>query len=167
MGDEVSPGKRSRNRTVDLTQPKKVNRENRAGQLEKGTKEVVIHPPTAPVEVQEEDLNESGNESDNEVPRQITDDSDWVPGSSYLQRKLHSSTTADNLAYRLRSRLVGRSEQEQEVDNEQAEAVSLQENEDMLVNTHGETLLGKNKPAKSHSYNLRSRIDSTQSDKQE
>jgi hypothetical protein len=77
------------------------------------------------------------------------------------------STTADNVAYKLRSRLVGRSEQETEVGNEQAEAVSLRESENMLVNTHSETPIGKNKPAMSHSYNLRSRLESTQTNVQE
>jgi hypothetical protein len=37
----------------------------------------------------------------------------------------------------------------------------------MLVNTHSETSLGKNKPAMSHSYNLKSRVESTQSNMQE
>jgi hypothetical protein len=117
--------------------------------------------------VQEEDLSESEHESVNELPRENRDDSEWVPGSSYLQRKLQSSTTADNVAYRLRSRLVGRSEWETEVDNKQAEAVSSRESEDMLVNTHSETSLGKNKPAMIHLYNLRSRVESTQSEVQE
>jgi len=108
---------------------------------------------------EEEDLNTIEEES--------VDDPEWVPGSSYLQRKLQSITTADNVAYKLRSRLVGRSEQETEVDNEQAEAVSLQENENIIVNTHSKTSPGKNKPAMSHSYNLRSRVESTRSNVQE
>jgi hypothetical protein len=117
--------------------------------------------------VQEEDLSESEDEGVNESPRKIRDDPEWVPGSSYLQRKLQSSTTADNVAYKLRSRLFGRPEQETEVDNEEAEAVSLRESENMLVNTHSETPLGKNKPAMSHLYNLRSRVEPTQSNVQE
>ena len=105
----------------------------------------------------QEDLNKR-EEGVNELSRKSRGDPEWVPGSSSLQRKLQSSTTADNVAYKLRSRLVGRSEQKTEVDNEQAEAVSLQESENLLVNTHSKTPLGKNKPAMSHSYNLRSRV---------
>jgi len=41
------------------------------------------------------------------------EDPEWSPGSLYLQRKLHSSkNTAYDIAYRLRSRLVSRSERE-------------------------------------------------------
>ena len=75
-------------------------------------------------------------QEDEEEDNENRDDPEWVPGSSYLQRKSHSSTTADNVAYRLRSRLVGRSEREAETDNEQAEAASLPENDNVLVNTH-------------------------------
>jgi len=51
---------------------------------------------------------------------------------------------------------------EAETDNEQAETASLPENGNVLVNTHNRTPSGKNKPAVSHSYNLRSRVESTQ-----
>jgi len=125
----------------------------------------VIPPPAELAEVQE-DLNTIGEGVD-EFLCENRDDPEWVPGLSYLQRKLQSSTTADNVAYKLCSRLVCRSEQETGVDNEQAEAVSLQESENILVNTHSKTPLGKNKPAMSHSYNLRSRVESTQSNVQE
>jgi hypothetical protein len=47
-------------------------------------------------------------------------DPEWTPGSSYLQRKLQSSNTANDVAYRLRSRLVSRSERETEIDKEQS-----------------------------------------------
>jgi len=46
---------------------------------------------------------------------------------------------------------VGRSERETEVDKEQTEAGSLQESENVLVNTHNKTSPGKNKPVVSHS----------------
>jgi len=78
-----------------------------------------------------------------------------------------SSTTADNVAYRLRSRLVCTSEREAEVDNGQAEAVSLQESVTVSGNTHGKTSPGKNKPAMSHSYNLRGRVEPTPNSGQE
>jgi hypothetical protein len=80
---------------------------------------------------------------------------------------LQSITTADNVTYKLRSILVGRSEQETEVDKEQAEAVCLREKENTLENTHSEKPLGKNNPAMSHSYKRRSRVESTQGNVQE
>jgi len=44
-------------------------------------------------------------------------DSDWVPGSLNLQRKLHSDKATDGIAYRLRSRGVSRFEPETGSDN--------------------------------------------------
>jgi len=60
---------------------------------------------------------------------------------------------------------VGRSEREAEI--EHAEAPGLPENENVLVSTQNKTSSGKDKPAVSHSYNLRSRVDSTQGSMQE
>ena len=60
---------------------------------------------------------------------------------------------------------MGRSEREAEI--EHAEAPGLPENENVLVSTHNKMLSGKNKPATSHSYNLRSRVESTSNSGQE
>jgi hypothetical protein len=95
-------------------------------------------------------------------------DPEWTLGSSYLRRKLQNTDTADdNVAYRLHSRLVSRSEREAETDKEQVE-VSSQGSEQMLANTRNETSPGKNRRAAvNHSYNLRSRIESPNKNAQE
>jgi len=157
VGNGVVPEVKVAKKTARVTQSKKASCDKCKDCMEEGVSEDVIPPPAAQVEVQDDDEEENENR----------DDPEWVPGSSYLQRKSHSSTTADNVAYRLRSRLVGRSEREAETDNRQAEAVSLPENENVLVSTHNRMLSGKNKPATSHSYNLRSRVESTSNSGQE
>jgi len=156
LGNRVVSEEKLAKKTVKSAQPKGVSCDRRKDHIKKGALEETIPSPTALVEVQEEE-----EESENR------DDPEWVPRSSYLQRKSQSSTTADNVAYRLRSRLVGRSEREAEVDNGQAEAVSLQESETVSGNTHSKTSPGKNKPAMSHSYNLRSRVEPTPNNGQE
>jgi hypothetical protein len=94
-------------------------------------------------------------------------DPEWTRVSSYLRRKLQNADTADNnVAYRLRSKLVSRSEREAEADKEQAE-VSSQGSEQMLANMQNETSPGKNRPIVNHSYNLRSRIESSSNNAQE
>ena len=155
VGNGVVPEVKVAKKTARVTQSKKVSCDKRKDCIEEGVSEDVIPPPAAQVEVQDEEENEN------------RDDPEWVPGSSYLQRKSHSSTTADNVAYRLRSRLVGRSEREAETDNGQAEAVSLQGNETVSGNARSEAPSGKNNPATSHSYNLRSRVESTSNSGQE
>jgi hypothetical protein len=162
LGGGVVPEVKVAKRTAKLMQPKKVSCDKRKDYVKEGAPEDAIPPPAALVEVQEEE-----EEEEEEEETENEDDPEWVPRSLHLQRKSHSSTTADNVAYRLRSRLVGRSEREADVDNEQAEAATLPENENVLVNTHNRTPSGQNKPAVSHSYNLRSRVESTQSNMQE
>jgi len=127
-GNRVLLEEKLKRKTTKPTQPRGASCEKREDQIKKGALEEAIPPPYAPVEVQE-DLNK--REGVNELSRKSRGDPEWVPGLSYLHRKLRSSTTADNVAYKLYSRLVGRSEQETEVDNEQAEAVSLQESENV------------------------------------
>ena len=156
LGNGVVPEVKVAKKTARSMQPKRISCDKRKDYIEEGALDDVIPPPAAQVEVQEDD-----EENENR------DDPEWVPRASYLQRKSHSSTTADNVAYRLRSRLVGRSEREAETDNEQAEAASLPENENVLVSMHNKAPSGKDKPAVSHSYNLRSRVKSTQSNVQE
>jgi hypothetical protein len=54
-------------------QPKGVSCDKRADQIKKGALKVIIPPPAALVEVQEEDLSESEEDVD-ESPREIRDD---------------------------------------------------------------------------------------------
>jgi len=79
-----------------------------------------------------------------------------------LQRKLHSNkNTADDIAYRLRSRLVSRSERDTGRDRKQIELVSSPESEHVITSECENTSPGKVEPTVGHSYNLRSRIEST------
>jgi hypothetical protein len=78
-------------------------------------------------------------------------DSEWIPGSSNLQRKLQDDNTTDGVAYRLRSRLVSRSEWETEGDKT---VTGSSGNEPI----HSHTSPGTIKTASSHMYNLRSRV---------
>lgn len=70
-------------------------------------------------------------------------DPEWTPGSSYLQSKLKNSNTADYIAYRLRSRLVSRSERETETGKGRAETVGSPRSEHTTVNTKGKRRLAK------------------------
>jgi hypothetical protein len=84
-------------------------------------------------------------------------DSDWNPGSSYLQRKLQSESKTDDVAYQLTSRVVNRSGRETEEDKVGRD----------VSNSPGSRSESSDKsPCKvettaSHSYNLRSRAEST------
>jgi len=109
------------------------------------------------------------DESDGDIrnlPRGCTEDPEWTPGSSFMQKKLQSSNTADNIMYRLRSIQVGRSGRETETDKGRKAVVGSPESEH--TGSVPENMSpGKVKPAKSHSYNLRSRIESTCAEIQE
>jgi len=89
--------------------------------------------------------------------RKYSDDSDWTPRSAYLQRKLHSDKTTDDVTYRLRSRLVGRSRQEPEGDSATAETSDPSGSKEApnctLHDNVGSTV--------SRSYNLRDRTGTT------
>jgi hypothetical protein len=119
------------------------------------------NPPRSQVlelESEESDECTEGNDSPSQTRRT---DPEWTPGSSYLKRKLQSKDTADNVAYRLRSRVVSRSERDVGADKEQAEIEDSQGSEHMSENTQNKTSPGRNKPETGHSYNLRSRVEST------
>ena len=143
-GNRVLPEEKLERTNNELLQLKRSSCGRRKNYMKEREFEEVASPPTARLEVQEED-----KETENELLGADSGDPEWVPRSSYLQRK-SQSTTADNVAYRLRSRLVGRSERETEVDSEQVEAGSLQESENVSVNTHDKTPPSKNKPVMSH-----------------
>jgi len=121
-------------------------------------------PQVIEVECETSDGSDEGNVSPSQT-RKV--DPEWTPGSSYLRKELRSNDTADNVAYRLRSRLVGRSERDAEFDKEQVEIESSQGSEHILVSTQNKTSHGRTKPATTHPYNLRSRIESTNTEAQE
>jgi hypothetical protein len=76
------------------------------------------------------------------------DESNWAPGALYMRRKLQSNEAPNDVAYRLRSRLVSRSEQEPELDK--------RETENSNKSADGAAQV-KERPPSSHSYNLRER----------
>ena len=133
-------------------------------ELKKLNAENPPRPRILDVESEESDRSDEENVSPSQTRRT---DPEWTPGSSYLRKELRSNDTADNVAYRLRSRLVYRSEREAEVDTEQVEIESSHGSEHMLINTQNKTSPGRIKPAKTHPYNLRSRIESTNVEAQE
>ena len=91
-------------------------------------------------EIEDEDTSSSSPSGD--------DESSWAPESLYLRRKLQSDKAPDDIAYRLRSRLVSRSAQEPELDKKETENSNKSGN--------GITQ-DKEEIASSHSYNLRDR----------
>ena len=62
---------------------------------------------------------------------------------------------------------MSRSGRDAEADKEQVEIENSQGSEHMLVNTQNKTSHGRTKPATTHPYNLRSRIESTNTEAQE
>jgi hypothetical protein len=86
--------------------------------------------PPCPQVIEVESETSDGSGERNVSPSQTRRaDPEWTPGSSYLRKELRSNDTADNVAYRLRSRLVSRSEWEAEVDKEQVEINNSQGSE--------------------------------------
>ena len=126
-------------------------------EIETGKSDVVIlsHPLTRDLESNWSDR--SDDDVINSSHRRV-DDPEWTPGSSCLQRKLRDNNTADDMTYRLRSRLVNRSGRETETDNGHAEIVGSPGSEHTTIHTQGNTSPGKVKPATSHSYSIRSTV---------
>ena len=125
--------------------------------------EIKVEPPDIDIPsnvklLEEEDELDSLDERDVNLSRQYERDPEWIPGSSYLQRKLQSSQTADDIAYELRSRLVSRSRQEAEADKSQASIHSSLESENVETNTQNEVQPEIVESTASHSYNLRRRV---------
>ena len=115
-------------------------------------------PPGPITESTEDSESDNSNEDAIGLAHRRAEDPEWSPGSKYLQRKLHSNqNTADDIAYRLRSRLVSRSERETGRDRE----VSSPESEHVTTSERENTSPGRVEPTVGHSYNLRSRIEST------
>jgi transposase InsO family protein len=137
---------------------RKVPEENMEAELEELEEDVSPH--TDRLEIGSEESDES-DEKIVSSPRKHRGDPEWTPGSSYLQRKLKSNSTADDVAYRLRSRLVNSSGRETETDKEQTAANSLAGSEPISTNTRESASSGRSKFAASNSYNFRSRVEST------
>jgi hypothetical protein len=167
--DSALPLHKSSSKVVKLSKRERIApRDN----IETGSEEsdVVIPSHSRKFNVEE---NEQSDESDGGVdgkvvdsPRRRSGDPEWSPGSVYLQKRLRSNNTAEGSVYKLRSRLVGRSEREAEADKEQSETDRLSESEYVVENTQNKVSPGKNKSALSHSYNLRSRLGPTSNDAQ-
>jgi hypothetical protein len=159
--DAISPLNGSSNTNIKSGRTKQLApKMNNKGKSQKVPAENPPRPRVADVE------RDASDRSDDEIssPLQIQSaDPEWIPGSSYLRKKLQDINTADdNVAHRLRSRLVSGLERETEADKEQEQIeVSTQKDEHMLANMQNETSPGKNRPAINHSYNFRSRIEST------
>jgi len=93
-------------------------------------------------------LSEIDDEETSSLSPGSDDEPKWAPESLYLLRKLQSDKAPDDVAYRLRSRLMSRSGQEPELDKRETEN----------SNKSGDrTIQAKEGIASSHSYNLRDR----------
>jgi hypothetical protein len=79
------------------------------------------NPPRSQVLGLESEVSDEYNEENDSPFQTRRADPEWTPESSYLKKKLQSEDTADNVAYRLRSRLVSRSERDVGADKEQVE----------------------------------------------
>jgi hypothetical protein len=88
-----------------------------------------------------------------ELSHGSSDEADWIPESSYLQRKLRNEKATADVVYELRSRRVGRSGQESDVDKDRVETSEQAGN---ILVQHS-TLTDENINRSTHSYNLRTR----------
>ena len=125
--DNISPLNGSSNKVMKSGRTRKLaRRENKVVEPKNLTAENPPRPRILDVESEESEI------SDEEIisPLQMRrTDPEWTPGSSYLRKELQSNDTVDNVAYRLRSRLLSRSEREAEADKEQVEVISSQGSE--------------------------------------
>ena len=106
--------------------------------------------------------SEIEDEGLNSLSREKEDDSDWDPGSSYLQRKLRNDKPTADVAHHLRSRIVNRSGQETGNDKAGAEMSDPAGN----ASTPDDTSFNESRSGVCHSYNLRSRNETSLGDKQ-
>jgi hypothetical protein len=145
--------KKGLSETKKLNQSKKIMRKKSIDSKESGDWDVEIPPHLQVVNADSAKSSETEDNVDN-LPRDLENDSEWNPGSSYLQRKLQSDNRTDGVAYRLRSRLVGRSERETEVDKAGAEVNSSPGN----IHAQSDTSPSSAEGTFGHSYNLRSKV---------
>jgi hypothetical protein len=120
-----------------------------------GTPETNIEdPPHARIkESKDEKSNEDEREENDTLSQGSDGETNWTPGSLYLQRKLQSDKAIDDVTYRLRSRVVGRSGPDPEPDKRET-ANSSQLIDKAVQNS---TSPSKGKCVPNHSYTLRVR----------
>ena len=112
-------------------------------------------------------LKESSGSDESDIERNSSlqenmEDPEWTPGSYYTRKQLQRSYASDdNIAYRLRSRLVSRSERAAAVKDKPVEQGPSLGQEQMSGSAHDNISPGGNKSMKSHPYNLRSNVEST------
>ena len=135
---------------------KETKRNAPRGKSEKGNRTIDSHS-----------LKESSGSDESDIERnsslqENTEDPEWTPGSYYTRKQLQGSdATDDNVAYRLRSRLVNRSEQAAARKHKPGEQGHSLGQEQMSGSAHDNTPPGRNKFMKSHPYNLRSNVEFT------
>jgi hypothetical protein len=111
-------------------------------------RDIDIPPYPQKVENACENVSEAEDEENSSLSPGSDDEPNWTPESRYMRRKLHSNKEPTDVAYRLRSRLVSRSEQEPELDKRETE--NSNQSADGVTQT-------TERPVSSHSYNLRER----------
>ena len=151
--------KKLENKPTKLSQPRRNIHEGYASSPKTKRLDMDVPPHSQIVETRTNSTSETEGEDIDSSPRELRDDSDWVPGSSYLQQKLQNDKTTDYIAYHLRSRLVSRSGRGADGVKAGAEMKDPSGNEHAQNNTSPD----KTRPKSSHSYNLRSMIESASS----
>jgi hypothetical protein len=115
----VLPTKKQLNRTIKLDCTRKLSQEENTSLGERQTLGTKSPIRTQVIESRDDSMSETNDVETGELIQEGTDDPDWTPESTYLQRKLQSYKAIDGVAYQLRSRLVCRSEPEPEGDTAQ------------------------------------------------
>lgn len=113
------PTKKQLNRTIKLDCTRKLSQEENTSLGERQTLGTKSPIRTQVIETRDDSMSETNDVETGELIQEGTDDPDWTPESTYLQRKLQSYKAIDGVAYQLRSRLVCRSEPEPEGDTAQ------------------------------------------------
>ena len=150
------PFRKRKCKTMKLRQPKQSNYKGNPKLPETTGPDTEIPSYSQLIEDRPDSTSETEEEGLDSLPREQGDDSDWNPGSLYLQRKLQNDKTTADVAYHLRSRLVSRSRQGKEGDKAGVETNDPSGSEYAPTNTSPD----KARPATCHPYNLRSRIES-------
>jgi hypothetical protein len=154
---KASPVGGNKNKAVKLGREKEIVRGKCEDEAETDRWDREVPPHSQVEDIEDTDLSKL-DENEVNLLQDRGDESQRIPGSSYLQRKLQSDKTADGVAYRLRSRLVSMSGRETENDKAGSEVASSPGSENASNNTSP----SKVKYMSNHSYNLRSRIEPTE-----
>jgi len=134
--------------------------------VEKVDTDIRSNPQVLDVDSTGSKSSEDTDEDSSSSPRRRRVSPEWNTESSYLHRKLQGNGQTDDVADRLRSRLVSRSGREMETDKEQAEAVRSPRS-DHISDARNIMSPGRVNPASSHSYNLRSGLKSASHEPQD